>query len=119
MHGEHLNAGTSISAFVKADSEDCKAIWLACFPGDTPEVPERFFRDVVGPEEGLVYRIDGRPVSMVFMLPSALAGEGERLFLSAITSGGSQAVFFKINTVGEENFLDKFVDAVNAYSAHD
>ena len=26
--------------------------------------------------------------------------------LSAITSGGSQAVFFKINTLGEENFLD-------------
>ena len=25
--------------------------------------------------------------------------------LSAITSGGSQAVFFKLNTIGEENFL--------------
>ncbi|MGI5895209.1 MAG: DUF6054 family protein [Candidatus Merdivicinus sp.] len=27
--------------------------------------------------------------------------------LSAITSGGSQAMFFKINTWGEEAFLDK------------
>ena len=27
--------------------------------------------------------------------------------LSAITSGGSQAVFFKVNTIGEENFLRK------------
>jgi len=27
--------------------------------------------------------------------------------ISAITSGGSQAVFFKINTFGEEAFLDK------------
>ncbi len=27
--------------------------------------------------------------------------------LSAITAGGSQAVFFKINTWGEEAFLDK------------
>lgn len=27
---------------------------------------------------------------------------------SAITSGGSQAVFFKINTWGEETFLEKF-----------
>ena len=27
--------------------------------------------------------------------------------VSAITSGGSQAVFFKVNTVGEESFLDK------------
>ncbi len=29
------------------------------------------------------------------------------IFLSAITAGGSQAVFFKINTWGEEAFLDK------------
>ena len=35
-----------------------------------------------------------------------LVGEGNRLFLSAITSGGSQAVFFKINTFGEGAFLD-------------
>ena len=35
-----------------------------------------------------------------------LVGRGRDLFLSAITSGGSQAVFFKINTWGEEAFLD-------------
>ncbi|BAK99409.1 hypothetical protein OBV_22110 [Oscillibacter valericigenes Sjm18-20] len=35
-----------------------------------------------------------------------LLGHGTDLFLSAITSGGSQAVFFKINTWGEEAFLD-------------
>ncbi|MBR3836031.1 MAG: hypothetical protein IKJ69_04510 [Clostridia bacterium] len=29
------------------------------------------------------------------------------IHLSAITSGGSQAMFFKINTLGEETFLDK------------
>lgn len=29
------------------------------------------------------------------------------IHLSAITSGGSQAMFFKINTFGEEAFLDK------------
>ena len=33
-------------------------------------------------------------------------GDG-RVRLSAITSGGSQAMFFKINTLGEEAFLDK------------
>lgn len=27
--------------------------------------------------------------------------------ISAITSGGSQAMFFKVNTAGEEAFLDK------------
>ena len=31
----------------------------------------------------------------------------EPIHLSAITSGGSQAMFFKINTFGEEAFLDK------------
>ncbi len=33
-------------------------------------------------------------------------GEGP-IQLSAITSGGSQAMFFKMNTMGEEAFLDK------------
>ena len=33
-------------------------------------------------------------------------GEGP-IQLSAITSGGSQAMFFKVNTWGEEAFLDK------------
>ena len=35
-----------------------------------------------------------------------LVGDGENLFLSAITAGGSQAMFFKMNTMGEEAFLD-------------
>lgn len=41
-----------------------------------------------------------------------LAGEDNRLFLSAITSGGSQAVLFKVNTLGEEAFLDTIRDVV-------
>ena len=35
-----------------------------------------------------------------------LAGDGSRIHLTAITAGGSQAMFFKINTWGEEAFLD-------------
>ena len=35
-----------------------------------------------------------------------LVGRGRDLFLTAITSGGSQAMFFKVNTFGEEAFLD-------------
>ena len=35
-----------------------------------------------------------------------LVGQGRNLYLSAITSGGSQAMFFKVNTWGEEAFLD-------------
>ena len=33
--------------------------------------------------------------------------EWDNLKLSAITSGGSNALFFKVNTWGEEAFLDK------------
>ena len=41
-----------------------------------------------------------------------LVGNGCDLFLSAITSGGSSAVFFKLNTLGEESFLEKLVPIV-------
>lgn len=44
-----------------------------------------------------------------------LVGDGESLFLSAITSGGSQAVLFKINTFGEESFLDCLREIVEDY----
>lgn len=37
------------------------------------------------------------------------AGDGP-IYLSAITAGGSQAMFFKINTLGEEAFLQKLED---------
>lgn len=43
-----------------------------------------------------------------------LVGRGEDLFLTAITSGGSQAVFFKVNTWGEGAFLDKLVEVVES-----
>ncbi|MDY3618655.1 DUF6054 family protein [Agathobaculum sp.] len=49
-------------------------------------------------------------------LSVTLAGSGDDLFLSAITSGGSQAVFFKINTWGEEAFLDRLAEIVEAYT---
>ncbi|MGM9549030.1 MAG: DUF6054 family protein [Faecousia sp.] len=39
------------------------------------------------------------------------SGDGP-LHLSAITSGGSQAVFFKINTLGEQAFLDKLDELI-------
>lgn len=34
------------------------------------------------------------------------------IFVSAISSGGSQAMFFKINTVGEESFLEAAIVAI-------
>lgn len=39
---------------------------------------------------------------------------GSSVQLSAITSGGSQAVFFKINTFGEEAFLNRLIELLDA-----
>lgn len=44
-----------------------------------------------------------------------ILGVGEDLFISGITSGGSQAVFFKINTLGEETFLDILIESVERF----
>lgn len=44
-----------------------------------------------------------------------LVGHDNNLFISAIASGGSQAVFFKFNTFGEENFLDLCRESVEDY----
>lgn len=56
--------------------------------------------------------IGGNRVSMSI----TLVGEGPYLRVSAITSGGSQAVFFKINTFGESAFLEKFIDSVERFA---
>ena len=42
-------------------------------------------------------------------------GDGESVRAAAVGSGGSQATFFKINTIGEENFLGTFIYAVKQY----
>lgn len=48
--------------------------------------------------------LGGNRVSLSVTLYQNAAGE---ISISAITSGGSQALFYKINTFGEEAFLDK------------
>ena len=42
-----------------------------------------------------------------------LVGDGTRLHLTAITAGGSQAMFFKLNTWGEEAFLDTLAQVLD------
>jgi len=49
-------------------------------------------------------------------LAVTLVGQGDSLFLSAITSGGSQAIFFKINTWGEQSFLEKLQSLAENYN---
>ena len=45
----------------------------------------------------------GNRVSLTVMLCQDASGV---ICCSGITSGGSRATFFKVNTIGEENFLD-------------
>ena len=51
----------------------------------------------------------GNRVSLNVTLYQNEKGE---IFLSAISSGGSQATFIKINTLGEDNFLNKLKELV-------
>ena len=46
----------------------------------------------------------------VSMSVTVFQGEDGVVHVSAITSGGSQAMFFKMNTLGEESFLDTLRD---------
>ena len=43
----------------------------------------------------------------VSMNVTMLQNGADEIRIAAITSGGSQAIFFKVNTFGEEAFLDK------------
>ena len=53
----------------------------------------------------------GNRVSLTFTLCKI----GKRLTCSAISAGGSQAVFFKLNTFGEETFLSVVEKALKPY----
>lgn len=54
----------------------------------------------------------GNRVSLSFTLIES----EERIFFTAISTGGSKAVFFKFDTVGEENFLSTIEWVVEMYS---
>ena len=45
-------------------------------------------------------------------LSVTLFQNNNEIFLSAISSGGSQAMFFKLNTMGEEAFLQKLINII-------
>ena len=51
----------------------------------------------------------------VTMSLTLLEADGQ-IRLSTITSGGSQAVFFKVNTLGAESFLDTIRDTVERFA---
>lgn len=49
-------------------------------------------------------------------LSITLLQDGDEIFISAIAAGGSNAVLFKINTVGEDSFLAQIEQIVDRYS---
>ncbi|MCL1978541.1 MAG: DUF6054 family protein, partial [Methanomassiliicoccaceae archaeon] len=48
-------------------------------------------------------------------LSFVLIGVDKELFITVISTGGSQAIFFKINTIGEKSFLQSAVDIIEEY----
>ncbi len=78
-------------------------------------------------EDGSDIEIDGAKCAVRVFERYSMAGSnrvslnvtllafGGRLVLSAITAGGSQAVFFKVNTFGEEAFLQTLVNIVESF----
>ena len=49
-------------------------------------------------------------------LSITLLQDGNQIHISAVTSGGSSAIFFKLNTMGEDAFLAKIARIIEAYS---
>lgn len=58
--------------------------------------------------------IGGNRVSMNI----SVLNHNDMIYICAITSGGSKAVFFKMNTFGESAFLDSCINAVEKYIAN-
>lgn len=49
-------------------------------------------------------------------LSITLLQDGNQIHVSAVTSGGSRAMFFKLNTIGEDAFSEKIARTIEAYS---
>ena len=49
-------------------------------------------------------------------LSVSILSVGQDMRIALTASGGSQGVFWKINTFGEEAFLDRAIDAINSYA---
>lgn len=102
--------------------------------GDFDTVLERLHRGVMDAsvtascEEETETSLDGvRCVSRMYERYSAfggnrvamcvtLLGQGDRLWVSAMSAGGSQAMFLKVNTWGEESFLETLSDVLDGLS---
>ena len=46
-------------------------------------------------------------------LTITVLGDGDRVFVSAVATGGSSAMFFKVNTWSEKSFLETAINAID------
>ena len=51
-------------------------------------------------------------------LSASILAVGEQMEVALTTSGGSQALFWKVNTFGEEAFMTHGLRALDAFSTH-
>ena len=56
--------------------------------------------------------LGGNRVALTFSILAA----GDEIIVTAVATGGSQAMFFKLNHFGEEAFLTKAFDAINSFA---
>jgi hypothetical protein len=49
-------------------------------------------------------------------LTVSILAVGDKLAVSMVSSGGSRAMFFKVNTIGESSFLDRGVAALGSFT---
>ena len=73
-------------------------------PGEQPVVQSRY---------SIVIAASKRARQLIAGDEPLVAGANGKYNVTAITSGGSQAVFFKVNTVGENAFLDTIIEAID------
>jgi len=103
-------------------------------PGDVDALVAHLDRAIPGGsitaklEDGSDHTLgDARMVVRVYERYSALGGNrvsltvsilavARQLAVTMISSGGSQALFFKVNTFGEQAFLDRGLDAMQSFS---
>lgn len=80
----------------------------------TATLEHEVYHDINGVKQALIVFekfsfIGGNRVSLTLNIISV----DEDISLVAITSGGSQAIFYKINTVGEEDFLLRYREKID------
>ena len=61
----------------RRELEDSRALWETCFPNESPEFLDLYFREKYSPSVNLIHYIDGRPAAVMQLLPYRLRCLGQ------------------------------------------